>query len=74
MAPGFRPAPTPLSSGPGFFFTAVFTLEDHGGNTRYTARALHKDDADRKTHEDMGFNQGWSHCLDQLIGLVAQMK
>ncbi len=67
LAPGYRPA---LKS----FFTAIITLEDHGAGTRYTARALHKDDADRKTHEDMGFHEGWSQCLDQLLDLVAQMK
>jgi len=63
LLPGYRPAPKP-------FFTAIITLEDHAGGTRYRARALHKDDADRKTHEDMGFYDGWSKCLDQLVALM----
>ena len=60
---GFRPAAKP-------FFTAVLTLADEAGGTRYIARALHKDEADRKTHEEMGFHTGWGICLDQLVALV----
>jgi uncharacterized protein YndB with AHSA1/START domain len=67
LLPGYRPAVKA-------FFTAILTFEDHGGKTKYTARALHKDEADRQTHEDMGFHAGWSQCLDQLLDLVAQMK
>lgn len=76
LEPGYRPALKP-SVGEAcvpFFFTAILTLEDHGGRTRYTARALHKDEADRKTHEDMGFHDGWNQCLEQLLDLVARMK
>lgn len=64
---GFRPAQEP-------FFTAVITLEEHAGGTRYTARALHKNDADREKHERMGFHEGWGKCLDQLVALVGRMK
>jgi uncharacterized glyoxalase superfamily protein PhnB len=60
LAPGYRPAAAP-------FFTAIITLEDHAAGTRYTARALHASASDRKRHEDMGFHQGWSQCLDQLV-------
>lgn len=57
------------------FFTAVITLADEeGGKTRYTARAMHKDEDDRKTHEDMGFSSGWSQCLDQLVELMSGQK
>jgi uncharacterized protein YndB with AHSA1/START domain len=63
LLPGYRPSPQP-------FFTAILTLEDHAGGTKYTARALHKDDADRKRHEDMGFHSGWSQCLEQLVALM----
>jgi len=59
LAPGFRPAERP-------FFTAVITLKDEDGGTRYTARALHKDEADRRIHEEMGFHEGWGQCLAQL--------
>ena len=67
LAPGYRPSLKP-------FFTAVLTLEDHEGGTKYTARALHKNEADRKTHEKMGFHEGWSQCLDQLVQLAKQLK
>lgn len=63
---GFRPAAKP-------FFTAVLTLADEAGGTRYIARALHKDEADRKTHEEMGFHTGWGICLDQLVKLAGQI-
>lgn len=63
LGPGFRPAPKP-------FFTCVLTLEEIPGGTRYTARAMHKDDADRATHEAMGFHGGWSQCLDQLVAMI----
>jgi uncharacterized protein YndB with AHSA1/START domain len=67
LEPGFRPAEAP-------FFTAVITLEDQGGRTRYTARALNKNAADRETHEQMGFHEGWGRCLDQLAGVVARLR
>ena len=64
---GWRPAPEP-------FFTAIITLEEHAGGTRYTVRALHRSDADRERHERMGFYDGWGKCLDQLSALVAEVK
>ena len=63
LSPGFRPSAKP-------FFTAIITLEDHGSGTKYTARALHKDETDRKTHAEMGFVDGWGQCLDQLVALM----
>jgi uncharacterized protein YndB with AHSA1/START domain len=38
---GYRPAQNP-------FFTAIITLEEHAGGTKFTARALHKDEANRE--------------------------
>lgn len=64
---GFRPAEKP-------FFTAIITLEPHGGSTKYTARALHKNDADRKRHEKMGFHEGWGICVGQLADLAVKLK
>ncbi|MEO1013649.1 MAG: SRPBCC family protein [Pseudomonadota bacterium] len=52
------------------FFTAIITLEAHPDGTLYTATALHKNDADRKKHEEMGFLDGWGTALDQLSSLV----
>ena len=67
LLPGWRPSPEP-------FFTAVVTMEDVDGKTRYIASALHKDEADRARHEEMGFHEGWGAALDQLVELVTDMK
>ena len=55
------------------FFTAIVELEDNGDGTLYTARALHKDAAGRKAHEEMGFTEGWGKALDQLVALVKSL-
>lgn len=75
LAPGYRPALPSGHSGScaPFFFTAIITLEDHGGGTKYTARVLHKDATDRKTHEEMGFFDGWGQCLEQLVEVVKKL-
>ena len=53
--------------------TAIITLESQGKGTRYTAVAIHRDDAGRKKHEEMGFYQGWGKALDQLVAHVKTM-
>jgi uncharacterized protein YndB with AHSA1/START domain len=71
LGPGYRPNDSRADCG-GFPFTAIVTLEDAGdGRTLYRAVAMHKDQADRDTHEKMGFHDGWGTCADQL-GEVAQ--
>jgi uncharacterized protein YndB with AHSA1/START domain len=56
---------------PDAFFTAITTFEAlPGGQTRYTARALHWTAANREKHEKMGFHQGWGESLDRLAALV----
>ena len=55
------------------FFTCVLTFENEGGKTRYTARALHWTAEDCKSHEDMGFHQGWGIAADQLAALAATL-
>jgi uncharacterized protein YndB with AHSA1/START domain len=71
LGPGFRPA----AMGEGcesFPMTAIMTLADAGeGRTLYRAIALHKDEADRDMHAQMGFHEGWGTCADQL-GAVAK--
>lgn len=59
LLPGFRPAPTG-------FFTAVMTLERRDDATLCTTVALHRNEADRNHHADMGFHHGWGTVLDQL--------
>ena len=57
---GWKPAPDP-------FMTAILDLEDDGaGGTLYTATARHRSPEARKSHEDMGFHDGWGTVADQL--------
>jgi uncharacterized protein YndB with AHSA1/START domain len=55
------------------FFTATILLEPHGTGTKYIAIAMHKDEATRQQHEDMGFHVGWGICLDQLVELMTKV-
>ena len=56
------------------FMTVILTFEDAGnGKTKYAARARHWTDADRETHEKMGFHRGWGICTDQLAALAAKI-
>lgn len=66
LLPGYRPRD-------GGFFTAFVTMEPVKGGTKYTAIAVHKDEAGRKTHEDMGFHSGWGTALDQLVAYAKMM-
>lgn len=60
LLPGFRPRD-------GGFFTGIVSIAPEGKGTRYTATAIHKDEAGRKSHEEMGFHSGWGTALDQLV-------
>lgn len=55
------------------FMTVIITLTPEGGKTRYTALARHWTAEDRKTHEQMGFHEGWGMCTDQLEALLARI-
>ena len=66
LAEGWRPVVTFLP------MTAIITMEDEGSGTRYTARVLHKDEADRERHREMGFEEGWGKCIEQLGEFAAQ--
>ena len=66
VTPSFEP------SGP--FMIAEITFEDlGGGKTRYTGRARHWNDEDRKKHEEMGFHPGWNAAADQLEEFVKKI-
>jgi uncharacterized protein YndB with AHSA1/START domain len=69
LGPGFRPRPATGPAVP-FFMTAVITLQPRGNGTLYTALVIHGDEESRKAHEKMGFQQGWSKALDQLLALA----
>ena len=72
LGPGDRPAVRVAGTGSGteLYFTAIITLEAQGARTKYTAVAMHGDEATSKRHEEMGFYQGWGTALDQLIAFA----
>ena len=76
LEPGFRPARLAAEPPRGgiIAFTAVITLADHGGGTRYTALAMHRSEAERERHEGMGYHDGWGKALDQLVALARSIK
>lgn len=63
LGPAFRPTGTA-------FFTGMVLLEPVIGGTRYTAIARHAEPETRKSHEKMGFHEGWGKALDQLVEVV----
>ena len=73
LGPGYRPN----EAGEGcesFPMTAVITFADAGnGKTAYKAVALHKDVADKETHEKMGFHDGWGTTAGQLEELARDL-
>lgn len=69
LLPGFRP-----NGEPGLLFTGKILLEAAGSGTRYTAIAMHASPASKQEHEDMGFHEGWSICLDQLVVYMKGIK
>lgn len=71
LEPSFRPSPK--SADDELFFTAVVTIEPAGEGTKYTATAIHRNEADRKKHEEMGFQDGWGKALDQLVTYVKSL-
>jgi uncharacterized protein YndB with AHSA1/START domain len=66
LGTSFRPNPIP-ENGPDLLFTGMILLEEMGNKTKYTAIAMHPDEATCQKHASMGFHEGWGICLDQLI-------
>jgi uncharacterized protein YndB with AHSA1/START domain len=65
---GWKPAPEP-------FMTAILELEDTpDGGTKYTATARHRSPESRKTHEEMGFHDGWGTVVDQLVDYIKELQ
>jgi uncharacterized protein YndB with AHSA1/START domain len=60
---GWRPAEQP-------FMTAIITMKDHPDGTDYSAHVMHKSNADRNQHEELGFYDGWGTVAEQLARLV----
>ena len=55
---------------PWLALTAIISFEAEGDGTRYAARVLHRNAADSRKHEEMGFHEGWGTTIDQLAGFV----
>ncbi|MDP4574731.1 SRPBCC family protein [Qipengyuania sp. G39] len=51
------------------FMIGIWEIEAYGDGTRYTARARHWTEDAMKQHADMGFEEGWGACADQLKAL-----
>lgn len=67
LGPGYRP------TGENFGFTAFILLEPQGSGTLYRAIALHRTPDQRKSHEDMGFENGWGTAASQLDDVAATL-
>lgn len=67
LTEGWRPAE------PWLALTAIMTFEAEERGTRYSARVLHKNAADSRKHEDMGFHDGWGTTIDQLAAFTARL-
>ncbi|MGC4077503.1 MAG: SRPBCC family protein [Rubrivivax sp.] len=65
LTAGWRPAETA-------FITAIISLSDHPEGTDYHAHVMHKSNADRNTHAELGFHDGWGTVAGQLARLVEQ--
>ena len=63
LTAGWRPSEQP-------FMTGIFSFHEHPEGTQYVACAMHKSPADRKTHADLGFFDGWGTVTEQLARLV----
>ncbi|SDP34449.1 Uncharacterized conserved protein YndB, AHSA1/START domain [Ralstonia sp. 25mfcol4.1] len=55
-------------------FTAIITMEDDPGGSRYVARVMHPDDATRDQHEKMGFFEGWNTAITQLDDFALTLR
>ena len=72
LGPGYRPQPASDGDDGAFQFTAELTFEPVEGGTRYSARAIHASSEGARAHERMGFVDGWSAALDQLVEHMTQ--
>jgi uncharacterized protein YndB with AHSA1/START domain len=75
LGPGYRPTIRAANTGTcdELYFTAIILFEALGSRTKYTAIAMHGDEATSKKHEEMGFYDVWGTTLDQLVALVRTM-
>ncbi|HMR30869.1 MAG TPA: SRPBCC family protein [Geminicoccaceae bacterium] len=67
LAEGWRPIE------PWLALTAIMTMKDEGGGTRYAARVMHKSGEDSRRHEELGFHEGWGATIDQLAEMAGRL-
>jgi uncharacterized protein YndB with AHSA1/START domain len=67
MSQGLQPATTEVM---GFPFVAIITLLKTESDTHFKAVLKHADEAGRKKHEQMGFQEGWGMAFLQLEELM----
>jgi uncharacterized protein YndB with AHSA1/START domain len=72
LKPGYRPVEAPAEND--LLFTAVILLEPTQKGTRYIALAIHQNPKGKAQHEAMGFHEGWSTVLDQLVEHIKQKR
>ena len=71
LAEGFRPV-VPQNGAEDLPFTGRIELSPNGdGGTHYRAIAIHADEEGCRRHAEMGFSEGWSAALDQLVALMS---
>ena len=66
MTKGFRPALNDLM---GFHFVATLLFSKTDKATLFKAMVAHADEAGRRKHEAIGFQEGWGKAFDQLVDL-----
>jgi uncharacterized protein YndB with AHSA1/START domain len=66
----FRPGWTPAGS----FMVGGWEIEPEANGTRYRAWARHWNEDTYKQHRDMGFEDGWAKCAEQLAELCEAVK
>lgn len=72
LGPEFRP--NPLGNDPGSFaFTADIRMSAKDGGCDYHVTVFHATPEGKKTHEDMGFAQGWGTAAKQLDVLAQSL-
>ena len=71
MTEDFRPVP-PTNGADDLPFTGRIEIAPApDGGTHYRAIAMHADEAACTRHAEMGFADGWSAALDQLVALMS---
>jgi uncharacterized protein YndB with AHSA1/START domain len=66
LAEGWKPIE------PWLALTAIITFDPEGRGTRYGARVMHRNAADSRKHEAMGFREGWGMTIDQLVAFIGR--